>query len=130
MDNKYKRHGAFSWCELLTTDVTEAKHFYSTLFGWHLEPAPIPEVDYTLVKCGGEQMGGIMAVPPAAQGMTPSWGVYVTVDDVDATAKLAKEIGGKILMGPQDIPKVGRFCVLKDPQGAMFNIITYAQGDA
>jgi uncharacterized protein len=130
MDNKYKLHGAFSWCELLTTDVAEAKRFYSKLFGWSLEPAPISGVDYTLVKYGGEQMGGIMAVPPAAEGMPPSWGVYVTVDDVDATGKLAEEMGGKILMGPQDIPQVGRFCVLKDPQGAIVNIITYAQGDA
>jgi uncharacterized protein len=130
MDNKYKLHGAFSWCELLTTDVAEAKRFYGKLFGWSLEPAPIPGVDYTLVKYGGEQMGGIMAVPPAAEGMPPSWGVYVTVDDVDATGKLAEEMGGKILMGPQDIPQVGRFCVLQDPQGAIVNVITYAQGDA
>jgi uncharacterized protein len=127
MDNKYKLHGAFSWCELLTIDVAQARRFYGTLFGWSLEPAPIPDVDYTLVKYGGEQMGGIMAIPPAAEGMPPSWGVYVTVDDVDATAKLAEEMGGKILVGPQDIPQVGRFCVLQGPQGAIINTITYAQ---
>ena len=57
MDNKYKLHGAFSWCELLTTDVPEAKRFYSKLFGWTLEAAPIPGMEYTLVKYGGEQMG-------------------------------------------------------------------------
>ncbi|MGI8740115.1 MAG: VOC family protein [Gammaproteobacteria bacterium] len=130
MDNKYKLHGAFSWCELLTTDVPKAKRFYSRLFGWTLEPAPIEGMEYTLVKYGGEQMGGIMAVPPAAEGMPPSWGVYVTVDDVDTTAKLATEMGGKVLMPPQDISGVGRFCVLQDPQGAMINAITYAQQDA
>ncbi|MGH8610317.1 MAG: VOC family protein [Gammaproteobacteria bacterium] len=126
MDTKYKLHGAFSWCELLTTDVAEAKRFYSQLFGWTLEPAPIPDMEYTLVKYGGEKMGGIMTIPPAAAGLPPCWGVYVTVDDVDATAKLAVEMGGKVLMPPQDIPQVGRFCVLQDPQGAMINAITYA----
>lgn len=74
MDAKYKLHGAFSWCELLTTDVADAKRFYSKLFGWTLEPAPMPGMEYTLVKYGGEQMGGIMAIPPAAKGMPPSWG--------------------------------------------------------
>jgi predicted enzyme related to lactoylglutathione lyase len=125
MDNKYQLHGAFSWCELLTTDVEEAKRFYSKLFGWTLEPAPMPGMEYTLVKYGGEQMGGIMAMPPDCEGMPPSWGVYVTVDDVEATAKLAVEMGGKILVPPQDIPQVGRFCVLQDPQGATIKAITY-----
>ena len=125
MDTKYKQHGAFSWCELLTTDVADAKRFYSKLFNWTLEPGPLPDMEYTLVKSGGEQMGGMMAIPPHAQGMPPSWGIYVTVDDVDATAKLAVEMGGKLCLGPQDIPQVGRFCVLLDPQGAMINIITY-----
>jgi uncharacterized protein len=127
MDNKYKLHGAFSWCELLTTDVPEAKHFYSKLFGWTLEPAPMPGMEYTLVKYGGEQMGGIMAMPAGCEGMPPSWGVYVTVDDVDATAKLAVEMGGQVLVPPQDIPQVGRFCVLQDPQGATIKAITYVQ---
>jgi uncharacterized protein len=127
MDNKYKLHGAFSWCELLTTDVPEAKRFYSKLFGWTLEPAPMPGMEYTLVKYGGEQMGGIMTMPPGCEGMPPSWGIYVTVADVDATTKLAVELGGKVLLPPQDIPQVGRFCVLQDPQGATIKAITYVQ---
>jgi predicted enzyme related to lactoylglutathione lyase len=127
MDNKYKLHGAFSWCELLTTDVPEAKRFYSKLFGWTLEPAPMPGMEYTLVKYGGEQMGGIMTMPPGCEGMPPSWGIYVTVADVDATAKLTVEMGGKVLVPPQDIPQVGRFCVLQDPQGATIKAITYVQ---
>ena len=51
---------------------------------------------------------------------------YVTVDDVDATAKNAQQLGGKVLMGPQDIPTVGRFCVIQDPQGAVISAIKYA----
>jgi predicted enzyme related to lactoylglutathione lyase len=56
------------------------------------------------------------------------WGVYVSVDDVDATAEAAKEMGGQVLMGPQDIPEVGRFCVLQDPNGALISAITYKTG--
>jgi len=126
-----KLHGAFSWCELLTSDAEAAKQFYGKLFNWTLEPAPIstPEMEYTLVKCGDEMVGGIMTMPPACEGTPPHWGVYVTVDDVDATAKQAEEMGAKICLPPQDIPQVGRFCVLQDPQGAMINIITYLPSD-
>ena len=85
-------------------------------------------MEYTLVKVGDTEVGGIMATPPEAQGMPPMWGVYVTVDDVDATAKLVEELGGTILMPPMDIPNVGRFCVIQDPQGAVISAITFVEG--
>jgi len=53
------------------------------------------------------------------------WGGYVTVDDVDASAKQAVTLGGKILLEARDIPNVGRFCVIADPQGATLSLITY-----
>ena len=55
-------------------------------FGWETEEFPIPGMTYTVVKVGGEPVGGIMTTPPECQAMPPCWGVYVTVDDVDATA--------------------------------------------
>jgi len=59
------------------------------------------------------------------QGRPPHWGSYVTVDDVDATARTARDLGGKVLLGPHDIPNVGRFCVIEDPQGAVISAIAY-----
>ncbi len=57
--------------------------------------------------------------------MPPTWGAYVTVDDVEASAKQAEALGGKIVLAPRDIPDVGQFCVISDPQGAMLAMITY-----
>ncbi|MGF1615358.1 MAG: VOC family protein [Gammaproteobacteria bacterium] len=125
MDEQFKQHGAFSWCELMTTDVEAAKAFYSKLFGWSTDDESMPGMNYTLVKAGGKEIGGIMAMPSSAQGTPPMWGAYVTVDDVDATAQTAEELGGRVLISPQDIPEVGRFCVIQDPQGAVINAITY-----
>jgi predicted enzyme related to lactoylglutathione lyase len=51
------------------------------------------------------------------------WMVYFAVDDVDATSARVKELGGEVVVGPDDIPKVGRFAVLRDPQGAHFSVI-------
>ncbi|MBK7543606.1 MAG: VOC family protein [Candidatus Competibacteraceae bacterium] len=119
MDDVRLQHGAFCWNELMTTDVASAKQFYGTLFGWTTEDDSNTGVNYTLIKVGGEQVGGIMTLPPDCTGMPPSWGVYVTVNDVDATAGQVEALGGKLLRPPMDIPEVGRFCVLQDPQGAV-----------
>ena len=125
MDEQFKQHGAFSWCELLTTDVDAAKIFYARLFGWKTEGMTMPGMTYTVVKAGNKEVGGIMAVPKDVRGMPPMWSAYVTVDDVDLTAKAAEQLGAKLLVQPTDIPNVGRFCVIQDPQGAVINTITY-----
>ena len=126
MENRFKQQGAFSWCELMTTDVEAAKAFYSELFGWRTEDMTMPEMRYTVVKAADEGVGGIMRMPQQApEGMPPMWGAYVTVDNVDKTAQTAERLGGRVLVAPTDIPKVGRFCVLQDPQGAVINAITY-----
>jgi len=125
MNEPFKQHGAFSWCELMTSDVEAAKTFYSKLFGWDTEDMSMPGMTYTVVKTGGNGIGGIMTMPKEAQGIPPAWGTYVTVDDVDATAKTAGQLGAKLLVPPTDIPDVGRFCVIQDPQGAVISAITY-----
>ena len=101
----------------MTTDVAAARSFYGALFGWETEDYPGEGMNYVMVKVGGEAVGGMMTLPPECAGMPPAWGVYVTVDDVDATARQVETLGGKVLRPPEDIPDIGRFCVLQDPQG-------------
>lgn len=67
-----------------------------------------------------------MAMPPDMQAVAPAWGVYVTVDDVDVSVQQVEALGGRICVPPMDIPDVGRFAVIQDPQGATLSIITYA----
>lgn len=125
MDELLMKQGMISWSELMTSDLEGAKRFYAQLFGWELERAPMEEMEYALIKSNGRQIGGMMALTPETQGTPPNWGIYVTVDDVDATARKAEELGAKICVPPRDIPQVGRFCVLQDPQGAFISAITY-----
>ncbi len=125
MSNLKKQHGAFSWNELMTTDVEGAKTFYSSMFNWKMVDNMYMNEPYTMVSVGDEEKAGMMSLPAENAGMPPCWGVYVTVDDVNASAKQAEELGGKVLIEPQDIPDVGRFCVIADPQGAVLSMITY-----
>jgi uncharacterized protein len=121
------KHGKFSWNELLTNDPEGAKEFYSQLFGWTTRGWPMGGEDYTIVMAGDTDVGGITRMPShvQGQGVPPNWGAYVTVDDVDATAALAEKLGGKLCLPLTEIPTVGRFTVIQDPQGAIISAITY-----
>jgi predicted enzyme related to lactoylglutathione lyase len=121
----FQTPGAFSWCELMTTDPAAATAFYSKLFGWQTEAMNMG-MPYTVVKVGDSAIGGMMGMPPGAPaGMPPTWVPYVTVKDVDALVKQVVSLGGTVRMPPTDIPTVGRFAVIADPQGAAINVITY-----
>jgi hypothetical protein len=128
MENDCMKHGAFGWFELMTTDTEGSKKFYADLFGWEYEDYPMEcGPPYTLVKVDGKTVAGIMVQPEECKGMPSSWDVYITVDNVDATAEQVVSAGGKLLRPPFDIPGVGRFCVLQDPQGAVIMAITYLE---
>lgn len=123
MSNPKDTPGAFSWVELMTTDTAAAAKFYGELFGWTCEKSE--EFDYSIFKLNGQMAGGLMGMPPGCPS-GPAWGNYVTVASADATAAKVKALGGKVLVEPRDIPTVGRFAVLQDPQGAVFSIMQWA----
>jgi uncharacterized protein len=121
-------HGRFVWSELMTTDAKSAERFYARVVGWKTKPFPGSETSdmpYTLWMAGEQGVGGLMAMPEEmkAGGAPPYWMIYVGVRDADAVAAQAQSLGGKVVVLPNDIPKVGRFAVLSDPQGASFAIL-------
>jgi uncharacterized protein len=111
--------GSLCWVELQTTDTTAAKTFYTSLFGWKTKDDPA----YTEWINGGAHIGGMLKQPPEQEGVPPSWVVYFAVDDCDAVARRVQDLGGELHYGPEDIPRVGRFAVVMDPQGAPFCVI-------
>ena len=114
---------ALSWNELITTDADAATKFYVGLFGWKTEAWPMGDFTYTILKNGDVQVAGLMPQPKEMAGAPSSWTAYFAVSDCDATAKKAEKLGGKIFIPPTDIPNVGRFSVLADPEGATFAVI-------
>ncbi len=126
MDDRLRQHGAFSWFELMTTDVEAARKFYTQLLGWTTEEMPMGEMTYTILKVAGEGVAGMMPIPPQAKGAPPHWGIFITVDDVEAVAKKAQELGAKTVVPLTDVPNVGRFYTFQDPQGAVISVITYS----
>jgi hypothetical protein len=113
--------GALSWCELASDDPAAAKKFYSGLFGWGMSERT--DFPYTELMVGKVPVGGILPKSPELAGTPPYWTLYFQVTDCDGAAAKTKSLGGRVLFGPQDIPAVGRFAILQDPQGAAFAVI-------
>jgi hypothetical protein len=117
--------GRFVWYELLTSDPKGAMEFYSDVVGWKTQPYETG--DYTMWVGGQGPLGGVTLLPEAAKqmGAPPYWQANVQVANVDETVAKVKELGGKVYV-TEDIPKVGRFAVISDPQGAVISVFTPA----
>jgi predicted enzyme related to lactoylglutathione lyase len=117
--------GRFIWYELITTDLDGASNFYEAVVGWTHEDMTSADMTYRMVKADGNGVGGMLIIPPEAKAMgaPPSWAGYIAVDDCDASAEKIKSLGGAVLRAPDDIPGIGRFAVVADPQGAVFEIM-------
>ena len=117
--------GRFVWYDLLTTNPGSAADFYTKIAGWGTQDFPGSAKPYTMWTTQNTPIGGVMELAPEMQtAMPPHWIGYVAVPDVDETATQAESLGGRVLTAPMDIPEVGRFAVLSDPQGAAIAIFT------
>ena len=117
-------HGALTWNELITPDVATAAAFYAEVLGWTSQAMPMPAGEYTVFFTpGGNENGIAGAMPPPMEGMPAFWGVYFAVDDAEATAARAGELGAQVLMPPTAMPNVGTLATFMDPQGAAFSIM-------
>ena len=113
---------AFVWYELMTTDVDAADAFYRAVIGWSAQDWGPPDMRYIVMSAGEKMVAGVMPLPAEvrAAGGRPNWYGYIGTDDVDTATQRVSQAGGAVHRAPADIPSVGRFSVVADPQGAVF----------
>jgi uncharacterized protein len=140
-------HGSVNFNDLHTRDPEGAKAFYGAVFGWqtfdlcggfrtwtlpgygeYLQRDD-PDLRKRLEEAGGptgfeDVVASLIQVPDDQPDTPPHWGLTFAVDDADAAAEKATELGGKVLLPPMDAPWV-RMTVLSDPQGATFTASKY-----
>jgi uncharacterized protein len=120
--------GEFIWYELMTSDQDGAIDFYKTVVGWNAADFPNPEIGdfrYTILSVGDRGVAGVMTISEEmkAHGVRPAWTGVIAVADADDGARKLAEAGGTVHKGPADIPTVGRFAVVADPGGAVFQLL-------
>lgn len=123
-------YGKFVWHDLVTKDPAAVKRFYSQLLGWEFQEVKGSKRPYTLIKAEGLWIGGIVE-PTGAVGKAEvsQWLGYLSVPDVDRAVEQVRAGGGKALVGPEDVQKIGRAAVVADPQGAPVGFVRSQQGD-
>lgn len=110
-------HGALSWNELASPDLTAAPGFYGALFGWTVQPFEGSETPYQVIQNAGRGNGGMREKTPQEP---PYWLVYFGSDDIDASLARVTELGGKLVAGPFPMGDIGKVAMAQDPQGAIF----------
>jgi predicted enzyme related to lactoylglutathione lyase len=119
-------HGSWIWYELMTPDAAASRAFYEGVVGWKIDAeSMMPGAEYRILHAGDGDIGGMLTLDAAmlAGGAKPTWLGYVGVEDVDASVAGITAAGGSVHVPPTDIPGVGRFAMLSDPQGVPFYVM-------
>jgi predicted enzyme related to lactoylglutathione lyase len=110
--------GQFIWHDLITTDLEQAKRFYSELLGWEIETWKPGEVDYPMIKANGQEHGGF---GPLEGDGASHWIGHVFVENLDQAVAAAQREGGRLHGEPGGHPDVGSWATIVDPQGAQIS---------
>jgi uncharacterized protein len=111
-------HGAFSWNELIGRDLEGSTRFYGSVFGLTFED--LSNAPYKLARVGDDVVAGISGM---GGELPPHWLTYFMHDEVDAGFEKARELGGELVGEIVDSP-FGRYARVRDPQGAVFGLIS------
>ncbi len=111
--------GHIMWHDLMATDIPAARRFYAALLGWRID-------DGNLIHAGEPQIARIQTARP---GQASRWIPYLEVPDPDAMAQRAVAAGATLTVPPTDIPNVGRFAEIEDPEGAALRLLWKARPD-
>ena len=120
-NNSKPKIGTVTWFDLTVNNADEVKDFYSKVVGWKSDPVNMKGYnDYNMNKPGDNQtVTGICHAKGVNSNLPAQWLMYITVENVDDSAKKCEELGGKIISVPKDMQGYGRFCVIQDPAGAV-----------
>jgi len=113
--------GTFCWVDLVSGDQDASKAFYTALFGWDYQDFPIGEgTFYSVAQLDGRPVAAIVPLPDP--NVPPHWNCYVSVEDAEAAAARAQELGATVVLPAGDVGESGRLAVLQDPQGAILSV--------
>lgn len=113
--------GLIAWTDLTVPDAEAVRDFYTAVVGWSPSAVNMGDYDdFAMVPSGADQaVAGICHQRGANKDLPPQWLIYITVADLDASIARCEERGGSIIVGPKSMGGAARYCVIRDPAGAV-----------
>ena len=118
------------WAELVTRDVQVAKNFYANVLGWRAVDTLKYGIRYSVFKLGDQSVAGLLPIGSDWGPVATHWQVLFATDNADAKFARAKELGGSVIFGPNDVPNAGRAAILLDARNASFVVMQPANPPA
>jgi predicted enzyme related to lactoylglutathione lyase len=116
--------GSIAWTDLTVPDAEAIRDFYVRVAGWKTEPVSMGDYsDFVMVSSAGNAVAGVCHARGSNADLPPQWLVYIVVPDVDAAAAECTALGGTVVSTPRPMGG-GRFCVIRDPAGAVCALFT------
>ena len=119
-DNK-NEIGIIQWADLTVKDAEKIRDFYGEVVGWKSDPVSMDGYDdFCMIgNSSDDPVAGICHARGVNADLPAHWIVYITVDDLDKSIASCLSLGGKTISGPKSMGKSGRYCIIKDPAGAV-----------
>ena len=113
------RPGTITWIDITVEDADRLRDFYQSVTGWSPEPLAMGGYsDYVMNDADGEAAAGVCHARGSNADLPPQWLVYITVEDLDHSVAECQRLGGSVITPPRSYGG-GRYCVIKDPSGAV-----------
>ncbi len=112
--------GTIGWIDLTVPDASRLRDFYTAVTGWSPSDVDMGGYsDFCMLTPDGDAVAGVCHARGSNAEVPPVWLIYITVIDLDASVARCKESGGEIISGPKNFGGQGRYCVIRDPAGAV-----------
>ena len=113
------RPGTISWQDLTVEDAEQVRDFYAAVVGWKPEAQSMGTyADFVMSDADGTNAAGICHARGSNSDLPAQWLIYITVEDLDHSIEECERLGGTLVMPPRGYGG-GRYCVIKDPAGAV-----------
>jgi uncharacterized protein len=113
--------GSVAWVDLTVENAVAVRDFYRAVVGWESSDVDMPGYkDFCMNTPSGETpAAGICHARGSNADLPPQWLIYITVEDIDQSIARCVELGGRVIAGPRGMGSQGRYCVIRDPAGAV-----------
>ena len=127
MSSKPIRPGSIVWTDLTVEKAPAIADFYQSVAGWQPQEVDVGDyADFNMSLPGGKPVAGICHAKGQNANLPPQWLIYIVVENLDTSISECWAKGGRVLIGPKNVGQDERFCVIKDPAGAVAALIQQA----